>query len=536
MSAAWNDNSGSASWNSNADPATWKDNQGWRHQGGSADPASAQDAGWSQEGSAQDGGWRTKKKTQAAAEIETGWDGNDMARSLGIERTQKPLSSSMPDDPVERKWYHDELPQHVYRIMCPDFDCTKKQPHPVYAAAQTPESFEYKGIVFTSCTLGHTKGVRSPFLTCFLSLQHAQNRMNEAFRKPEYRKCPGYIVMLDCWTAAEENVLTQDRVHDLTSASKQEQFFDGTSFKDCLPALKHMIRRPQLLVQYKGDPDLLNYFITIHAQGQETGMLIDLIEPVEYSVINGIDPSAGWRFKAEISNTALADVLTSGPAGSQPIGQLANSAIWGDANTARADVSASGPAGSQPSGQDHWLFATDSPAAASPASIAFPPSVGPTGHPLGVTPAFASHLRATMAVDATEPRVEEELSGADNLMAVENAMQAADAQSPTLAPPQPTYKAPPANAPAPTPAEFGAYQLAEARHFVDAGLPARWCQAAPGPPPAKAPPSIVDARALVAQLEAAGASPEVLAILYNNAGMTPPAAAQSKASPPSLHQ
>ena len=122
-------------------------------------------------------------------------------------------------------------------------------------------------------------------------------------------------------------------------------------------------------------------------------------------------------------------------------------------------------------------------------------------------------------------------------------MQAADAQSLTLAPPQPTHKAAPAHAPAPTLAEFAASQVPDARHLADAGLPPRWCPAdemppcTPGPPPSKAPPVNVDARALLTHIEGVGASPqEVMALLYKAAGMSPPPAAQPKAAPPPLHQ
>ena len=352
--------------------------------------------------------------------------------------------------------------------------------------------------------------------------------------------------MFDCWTAAEEGVLTQDRVHDLTDISKQEQFFQGTCFMDCLLS--------QLLVKYKGDADLLNYFHTIDAQGQDTGMLLDLIEPVENSLINGFDPSAGFRFKTTNTNTACADVSASGPAGSQPSGLLANSDMLGTQIASPAQQApASGGTQIADHQQDKWQFDPCAPAAASPAHIALPPGVAPTGPPQRATRAFASRqydLQTTLSWDATEARGEEELSVADNLMAVHNSMQAADAQSPTLAPPQPTYKAPPANAPPPTPAELAANQLADARQLADAGHPVGWCAAAqmqpctPSPPPSKAPPGQappglssvdVDAEALLAQVQGVGASPEVMALLYAATGLTPPPAARPKASPPPLN-
>ena len=125
MCAAWGQ--GSGKWPTNADGATWEDKQGWQDESAIAGPERAQDAGWSQKGSPQDGVWAAKKKTQTAADPGEAWDGNDMARSLDIERSQQPLSPPMPEDPAQLKWYHDVLPQFVYRIVCPDFDCTKKK-------------------------------------------------------------------------------------------------------------------------------------------------------------------------------------------------------------------------------------------------------------------------------------------------------------------------------------------------------------------------------------------------------------------------
>ena len=429
----------------------------------------------------------------------------------------------------------------------------QKKIHAVYAAEQNPDSLEYKGIVHTSCSLGHLKNVRSPFLTCFKELKHAQHRLAEAYRLPQYRWCPGYLCKFDCWAAAEVGVLTQDRVHDFSDISKQEQFFEGTYFMDALLPLKHMIRRPQMLVKYKGDADLLKYFHTIDARGQDTGLLLDLFEPVEDILMHGFDPCAGFRFKTTNTKKPCADVSARIASGSQPSGLLANSDML---ETQRVSIA------------DHQQEVCPFDPLAPSATVPTRPNEHATYQFIsrGNSISGGNVLQTELSWDATQPRLEQELSEADNLMAVHNSMQAppqatlavadvsaidASGSQPSglLAPPQPSYKAPPANAPPLTPAELAAKQLEDARQLEDAGLSVHWCAAAqmqpctPSPPPQKASPQqappgftrvSVDAAALLAQVQGVGANPEVMAILYAAAGLTPHPAARPKASPPPL--
>ena len=258
----------------------------------------------------------------------------------------------------------------------------------------------------------------------------------------------------------------------------------------------------------------LIFFHTIDAQGNSTGMLLDLLERVDTDLLAGFDPSAGYKFKSTNTSGPSADVSARGASGSQPSPAHGAPPSGGTPNAAHQQLTS----------QQHfdpWVTASASPGHKAPPSGGAPIAAAVSAKP-PPPPLFAQHQlqqRQVLPLDATEPRCEEELCTADNIMSVVNSTQqnlTASNAACGLAP----SKALPA-VPQPPPGVLAAAQHPAAPHASPVKAPP--VGAPPGMGPAGAPPPIsADAAAqLLAFARQHGVS-EVFAVLNATAEMRPP--------------
>ena len=126
----------------------------------------------------------------------------------------------MPENEADRKWYHKELPQIMYRITRFDLDDLPKVPHEI-DDHKYPE-MRYKEIFFEDLNTGQKKDTRSPFMHGFSKLPAAQTRRKTSKYKKELNEDPGSMTALDFWGAAEViGESCRERVHDLSRDAAQ---------------------------------------------------------------------------------------------------------------------------------------------------------------------------------------------------------------------------------------------------------------------------------------------------------------------------
>ena len=166
------------------------------------------------------------------------------------------------------------------------------------------------------CIRDRREEVRSPLITLFKNMEDAQKRMQASQARKRFRNKPGLLCKVDLWAMAKAQALTSRRFHDLSDLEKQQEFFQGCNdILTDLPALHYMISKPQFVLGFKGNDDLLPFFHTIDEDGNPTGMLSDLIEKVKIDPdADPVQAAAGYQCKSRNADT----VVDSGAVGSKP--------------------------------------------------------------------------------------------------------------------------------------------------------------------------------------------------------------------------
>ena len=111
-----------------------------------------------------------------------GWCGSQpeskadgVARNLGIPRTFVPQAPPKPDDTNAVLWFHKDLPEHMFRIVRPDFGCLTFQYHPIHTLRMHTTFFKVQVFDAGAACRGPEK--RSPFIHVYDNLKSAQREL-----------------------------------------------------------------------------------------------------------------------------------------------------------------------------------------------------------------------------------------------------------------------------------------------------------------------------------------------------------------------